>query len=535
MGCLHNYLRRPELLVPLMVLLVWIFWWFLVKPLSYWKKRGIPAIPAVPWMGSMPVFFWRKYIGDVFASMYAQLDGKKYGGFHKLSKPCILVRDPDLIKDILETNFSNFHDNDNEVPAIMNAAYSQNLGFLKGEAWDRLRGNLKDAYSTGNIKNFIPFILEVCETLEDCVSTKVDSLMELKEMGECYTTDVISSIAFGTRGDALLNPSCKFRRMGSKISRAQASRCLAVNMPWLLKIMPFLCSSRKAVDYFRDMVKESIHQREEEKVQRPDFLHVLVELQRKGKLRINEEAMGGEKDSPSKEENEGSPMELDNEALDSITAQALSFFINGLHTTANLISFSLLELAHNGDIQSRARAEVGKALERHGSMSQDTLMAMPYLDSILLETARKYPPSPFLARLASKKYYLPSPEYENEKGGEGIWLDEGSAVVIPILGLHRDPEYYPSPEIFDPDNFSDKNSSKRTQFTFLGFGGGPRTCIGMHLGLLLAKAAIATLLAKYDFLPSDKSSLPVALDPANHTTTAQGGLWVKVSSLKKKY
>ncbi|XP_046385901.1 cytochrome P450 6k1-like [Ischnura elegans] len=533
MGSQGENLRRPEVIVPLLFILVGVFWWLVVKPLSYWKKRGVPSIPAAPLTGSMPLLFWRKYIGDVFASMYAKLEGKKYGGFHNLSKPSILIRDLDIIKDILETNSNNFHDNDFELPATTGEEYGQNLSFLTDGSWNALKPNLTEIYSAGNIKNAMPFILEVCETLEDCVSTKIEMAMELKEMGECYTTDVISSIVFGTRGDSLLNPCGKFRRMGCKIAGMSASRSLAMKIPLLLKIIPCLCSSRKAVDYFRSVVKEAVHIREEEKVQRPDFLHVLLELQKQGKLKVSEEQTS----DPSKTDSEGNTTELDNEALNTIATQALTFFINGYYATSNLISFSLFELAYNGDIQSRARAEVTKALEHHGSMSQDALSQLHYLDLILKETIRKYPPSPFLARKASKKYYLPSAEYENEeeKSKEGIWLEEGSSVVVPVLGIHQDPKYYPNPETYNPDNFSEKTASQRNSYTFLGFGKGSRACNSMQLSLLLAKVAIASLLAKYDFSPCEKTSLPITMDPSYLITMAQGGLWVKVSSLKKKY
>lgn len=54
-------------------------------------------------------------------------------------------------------------------------------------------------------------------------------------------------------------------------------------------------------------------------------------------------------------------------------------------------------------------------------------------------------------------------------------------VVIPILGLQTDPDYYPNPEIYDPDRYSDANKNNRTAFTWMPFGEGPRICIGSSL------------------------------------------------------
>lgn len=51
-------------------------------------------------------------------------------------------------------------------------------------------------------------------------------------------------------------------------------------------------------------------------------------------------------------------------------------------------------------------------------------------------------------------------------------------VVIPIYGLHHDPDHYPDPETFNPDRFMDENKRTRHPYTYLPFGEGPRACIG---------------------------------------------------------
>jgi cytochrome P450 len=54
----------------------------------------------------------------------------------------------------------------------------------------------------------------------------------------------------------------------------------------------------------------------------------------------------------------------------------------------------------------------------------------------------------------------------------------GDSLFIPIIGLHRDPNYYPDPERFDPERFSDDDKHNINQLTYLPFGIGPRSCIG---------------------------------------------------------
>jgi len=89
------------------------------------------------------------------------------------------------------------------------------------------------------------------------------------------------------------------------------------------------------------------------------------------------------------------------------------------------------------------------------------------------ETLRKYPIIPFLERMCCSDYELPAP---NGKGT--IKLPAGTGVYIPILGIHFDATYFPEPDTFDPDRFTEENKHSRPNYTYLPFGEGPRMCIG---------------------------------------------------------
>jgi len=57
-------------------------------------------------------------------------------------------------------------------------------------------------------------------------------------------------------------------------------------------------------------------------------------------------------------------------------------------------------------------------------------------------------------------------------------LEKGSAVAIPVTGLHMDPQYFPEPDKFDPERFSEEAKAARPPMVYLPFGEGPRICIG---------------------------------------------------------
>lgn len=113
----------------------------------------------------------------------------------------------------------------------------------------------------------------------------------------------------------------------------------------------------------------------------------------------------------------------------------------------------------------------------------------------------------------------------------GVVLKEGFRVMIPTYGIHHDPEYYPNPDEFDPDRFTDEEVANRNPFTFLPFGEGPRNCIGLRFGLIQAKIGLATLLSNFTFTTCEKSLVPIQFSPTTFVLTSIGGLWLKVNRL----
>jgi cytochrome P450 family 6 len=92
---------------------------------------------------------------------------------------------------------------------------------------------------------------------------------------------------------------------------------------------------------------------------------------------------------------------------------------------------------------------------------------------VFTETLRKYPIISFLDRMCSSDYKLPAPT-----GNGTITLPAGTSVYIPVLAIHHDPTYFPKPETFDPDRFTEENKRSRPNYAYIPFGEGPRMCIG---------------------------------------------------------
>ena len=99
---------------------------------------------------------------------------------------------------------------------------------------------------------------------------------------------------------------------------------------------------------------------------------------------------------------------------------------------------------------------------------------------VFTETLRKYPAVSFLDRTCCTDYKLPAPT-----GSGTTTLPAGIGIYIPMLGLHHDPKYFPEPEKFDPDRFTEENKSSRPNYTYIPFEEGPRMCIGRNRHLIV--------------------------------------------------
>ncbi|KAL6418345.1 hypothetical protein ACFW04_012211 [Cataglyphis niger] len=170
-----------------------------------------------------------------------------------------------------------------------------------------------------------------------------------------------------------------------------------------------------------------------------------------------------------------------------------TFMFEGHDTTAMGITFALLLLAEHKDIQERVRIEVENAMqESGGKLTMRSLQNLPYLERCLKETLRLYPSVHIISRNVEEDIKLHSHVIPAE-----------TMLFLNIYGVHRDPNFWSNPEVFDPDRFLPERIQKRHPYSYLPFSAGPRNCIGQRFGLLELKAMIAPLIHNFYLEPID--------------------------------
>ncbi|KAI4459285.1 cytochrome p450 [Holotrichia oblita] len=467
----RNMFSLVELFIIVLISLVIATLLYFRSAHSYWKKRNVNYIePTFPW-GNLenPLFLKRGVIGIV-QDAYKQFKSKqkRFGGIYFFHKPMLIPVDLQLIKNILTKDFSHFV-NHGSLSDEENEPMTANLFNAEDDKWRNLRTKLTPTFTSAKMKLMFSMIEKCSYQMIDhirfsCLQKKP---LHVKEIVSCYTTDVIGSCVFGLDCNSFKNPDAEFRKYGKKATEISVIGSLRLFilfiMPEINRILRIRLLDKDVSDFFTRAFKDVLNSRKIEDTARKDFVQLLLEM------------------SPGHVEASKSL------TVDEMVAQAFVFFIAGFDTSASNLAFCLYELAMHQTYQDRLRQEILEVLGRHDQqLTYEAIAEMKYMDQVIDETLRFFPPLPFLSRKCSKNYPIPNSD---------LIVEQGSTVVISVLGLHMDEEYYPNPEVFDPDRFSKENKAKRSQYVHIPFGEGPRICIGeLFVKFLHYKCTIGTCL-----------------------------------------
>ena len=416
---------------------------------------------------------------------------------------------------ILVKDFNVFHNRRSD-RKIKHNIISKNLFDAEDEFWRKIRTIVTPTFTSGKIKKMYSLI-------DDCAKYAIDNLeshviskkeVKIKDVFSCLTMDVIAKCAFGTDTNANQDKYNPFVINGIELFNVKIHRVILITLcpRFILKLLNIKSFfNEENNEFFLNVARHIIRKRRANNERRNDFLQLLMDAQSSDK--IEEDKNDAELHHVNQDEEEIKAekqtwnYEIDkNQRLteDEICAQAWVFFIAGYETTATTLSFCSYELALNQEIQNKLYQELKLAIENDGDIDYDTLSKLPYLDAVISETLRKYPPVQRLERTATQTYQIPNTE---------ITINNGNIIYIPVYAIHHDEEYYPSPETFKPERFLPENRHLIKPYTYLPFGSGPRNCVGMRFGLLEAKLALAKILLKYKFVKSAKTQVPLEFLP----------------------
>ncbi|KAI1308001.1 Cytochrome P450 3A11 [Halotydeus destructor] len=448
----------------------WLYFYIKNKQ-SYWQRQGIksPRL-TLPILGHALDYFL-KPMQEVLMENFATY-GKTFG-IYEGTVPVLVTSDSDLIRQITVKD-SHIFVNRRTFKEAFDDVGKQFLINMEDQQWRRVRDLLTPTFTSGKMKNMF-------NIMKHCSSDAMDSILdgqkvELKRHLGKYTLDIIARCCFASKFEFYDNskPNAFVDNANQVFHMNFVNMVLLFTMP--KKLFSFIDPEvfpRKPMRYFKAVIQDMIEQRREKNVRQNDFLQILI-------------------DSHFENGNSNDKTTYDSE--DELISQAVLFLAAGYETTSTLLTFTFYLLSLNKEEQDKLYDELINA----GELDYDKVMTLPYLDAVVHETLRLFPPGVIIDRIASQDYKLP---------GSDVILPKGTDVQMAVWTVHHDADNYDEPERFNPDRFLPENKDKIKPYTYLPFGSGQRNCVGMRFASLEAKLLIADMVKRFRFSPTDKTPL----------------------------
>ena len=506
------------ILAPVTLILATLYY-YLKCQYNFWQKQGIPcASGIIPGLGNMTsVILLRESFHKLCENFYKENEKHSMFGFYQFTTPILLVRDPELVKSVLLTNFSSFQHNQMSISCPKeDALFSINPFFSKSDTWKENRAPLTNAFSGKKLKLMVPLIEEASSKMENYIRQKLSLAngkleLNLKKFFNLYTGEIAAS-GMGIQGNNFEEDSesvkneWTFKKIieimfASPFFTGGYLQIIVMFMPRLAKFFNIAMTPKEVDLFYRHSVKNILANRKREKRSNNDFLQMIVDFQLANGSKIDEET--------------------------ALASHMLSFSVEVYETSAIVLSFLGFQLAAHPEIQEKVRDELKNVLQKYnGKLDYEVFKEMTYFDQVLNESMRLNHVVGAIAKVCTKEIQL--------EGSDGLSckVKPGNLAVISTFGLQMDPKYWPEPEKFDPDRFSEEQKEGRHKFTFIPFGEGPRICVGMRMSNLMIKIAITTILKDYSLEVSPKTPLPLKKDEGSFMTAFERGLWVFLKPLK---
>ncbi|CAK1600327.1 unnamed protein product [Parnassius mnemosyne] len=419
---------------------------------SYWKQRGVAFYSRNKIIGPLWDFiFGKQAFFEILADIYKKYPDAPVVGVGSVSAPTVLVRDATNIRYILQVDFESFYHRGLEVQPGDRLADS--VPFLNGKRWKLIRQNLTPLFSLVKLKTMYSVM---DKSAQDFVKYLNDHPEKLKgnafETLSTFCSAAISASIFGITTESIFDSP--FLRMAQNAvvptfwSNLRFS--LLLISPWLFRKLKLALFAEHET-FFINAVKQLIRQREKEGVKQYDFADLCVNLQKKGDMKDGETGLSIE---PTDE---------------LMAAQAFFFFIAGVEPSALALYCTLIELGRNPDVLKRVHDEIDDIFKKYNNtLTYESLSDAKYLEMVLNEGLRLYPPLGILGRQCVKDSVLPV---------GNIKIEKGTKILLSPFEVHRDPKFFPEPDKFIPERFANE-SKAMTDHVYMAFGKGSRVCIG---------------------------------------------------------
>uniref|UniRef100_A0ACD5TAK6 Uncharacterized protein n=1 Tax=Avena sativa TaxID=4498 RepID=A0ACD5TAK6_AVESA len=470
----------------------------LIVPLIYFIRSSrrqhegcVLRPPPSPW--ALPVIGHLHHVGGALPHR-AMRDLSRRHGPLMLLRLCelrvVVASSADAAREIMKTHDLAFASR--PMPPTGKVLLRDSPGLVLapyGEAWRQLRRICTlELFTSRRVRSFRPVREEEVGRLLRSLSAQPSSSSQvnLSELISAYVADSAVRSVIGSR---FKNRRAFLRILERRIKIAPA-QCLPDLFPssrlaLLVSGMPrqMRRERREMMEFIDTIVQE--HQKNSSTTDDDDFLHVLLRIQKEGKL-----------DPPLTD--------------DDIKTVIVDIFIASSETSSTVMQWAMAELMRNPRVMRKAREEVRRVLGGKNVVTEENLGGLRYLDLVIKEALRLHPPATLL---------IPR-ECRTPCQVLGFDVPAGMMVMVNAWAIGRDPAHWgDQPEEFRPERFEDGGIDfKGTDFQYIPFGAGRRMCPGMAFGLANMELALASLLYHFDW------ELPGGMEPGDLDMTELLGI-----------
>ncbi|XP_059060272.1 cytochrome P450 4d2-like [Achroia grisella] len=409
---------------------------------------------------------------------------KKYGdvvSIYLLSERYIMMLDPKKIEPLLASTDLITKGRSYE---FLKPWLGEGLLTASGERWKTHRKFLTPTLHFNILQNFLPVFCKNERILRNKVSKLADGRhVDLFPLIALAALDNVTESIMAVAVNAQTDTESKYVKAIEKVSQIASTRMRNVlaGIEFTFKLLPMKKEQDKALGTLHKQSNNVIEARRRE-------------LEKLNTVRLSDSSEFGIKNKHAfldlllLAEVNGKSIEDEH-----VREEVDTFMFEGHDTTTSGIVFTLFCLSKYADIQDKLFEEqkevLGGDLERDPTYSE--LQQMKYLEMVIKESLRLYPPVPLIERSITQDSDL-----------DGLKLPANTAVIIDIFHMHRHPDLYDDPLEFRPERFHP--SVPRSAFSWLPFSAGPRNCIGQRFAMLELKITVAGIIKHFKLLPTDE-------------------------------
>ena len=368
-----------------------------------------------------------------------------------------LIFDPKSIQQVMVKNNRNYSKATRGIMKLQ-TVFGTGLLTSEGEFWRRQRRIAQPAFKRGTIAGFVGKMTDASRNLCDHWESEMvgQPFCDVYEEMMRVTLEMVSVTLLGI--DVSSASSSVGHALEDALSITNARLQRPIDIPTWLPT-PENKRLSHAIDELDRVVNQIIMSQREKELDSTNLLSLLVH---------------------AKDPETGEGMS-DQELRDEV----LIMFVAGHETTANTLSWLWYNLSQSPEVEQKVYDEVARVVSGD-AISLDELKELTYLDAVIKETLRLYPPGWWFARRAVEDDEI-----------AGYFIPKGHHVWISAYVTHRHPDLWPEPDVFKPERFLSDNISDKERFAYFPFGGGPRQCIGNHFAMIEMKILVAQVIKRF--------------------------------------